>query len=143
MLLPKVTTLFFAPTGQYVEGKIVELTAEIADQQIHLDWWEDANLSSKLDPLPIDRHWNWNEMGIEYEGSPLAIQKVAIVTGDQAAQGAMMISTDPVPSIVAPGRHALFVELLFTSPRNRPALRRDAKPYFLGFGPELLKGRHP
>jgi hypothetical protein len=86
---------------------------------------------------------NWNEMGIEYEGSPLAIQKVAIVTGDQAAQGAMMISTDPVPSIVAPGRHALFVELLFTSPRNRPALRRDAKPSFLGFGLELLKGRHP
>jgi hypothetical protein len=45
------------------------------------------NLSSKLDPLPIDRQWNWNEMGIEYEGSPLAIQKVAVVTGDQAAQG--------------------------------------------------------
>ena len=138
MLLPKVTTLFFAPTGQYVEAKIVELTAEIADQRIHLDWWADANLSSKLDPLPIDRHWNWNEMGIEYEGSPLAIQKVAIVTGDQAAQGAMMISTDPVPSILAPGKHALFVELLFTAPRNRPALRRDAKPYFLGVGTELL-----
>ena len=138
MLLPKVTTLFFAPTGQYVEGKIVELNAEIADQQIHLDWWADANLSSKLDPLPIDRHWNWNEMGIEYEGSPLAIQKVTILTGDQAAQGAMMISTDPVPSILAPGKHALFVELLFTAPRNRPALRSDGKPFFLGVGTELL-----
>ncbi len=79
-------------------------------------------------------------MGIEYKGSPLAIQKVAIVTGDQAAQGGMMIS---VPSIVAPGKHALFIELLFTSPRNRPALRHDAKPYFLGFGTKLLKGGHP
>jgi hypothetical protein len=50
----------------------------------------------------------------------------------------MMISTDPVPSILAPGKSALFVELLFTAPRNRPALRRDAKPYFLGVGTELL-----
>jgi len=97
MILPKVITLFFAPTGQYVEAKIVELTADIADQRIHRDWWADASLPSQLDPMPIDRHWNWNEMGIEYEGRPLATAKVAIVTGDQAAQGAMMISTEPCP----------------------------------------------
>jgi hypothetical protein len=138
MTRPKLTRLYFAPTGQYVEAKIVDLTADVSDQQIHKDWWTDPSLAIKLDPVPIDRHWNWNEMGIDYEGTPLATEKVAIVTGDHAVQGAMMISVDSVPSMLASGMRALFVELLFTAPRNRPALRRDGKPYFLGVGTELI-----
>jgi hypothetical protein len=137
-MLPKITALFFAPTGQYVEAHIVQLTADIAKQQIHRDWWTDAELLDQLAPPPIDRNWNWNEMGIEYDGRSLADEKVAILTGDRAVQGAMMISTEPVSSVLAPGASALFVELLFTAPRNRPALRRDSKPYYLGVGTALL-----
>jgi hypothetical protein len=73
MLFPKVTTLFFARTGQYVEAKIVELTAETTDQRIQLDWWADANLSSKLDPLPIDRQWNWGT-GTRWGSSTRAVR---------------------------------------------------------------------
>jgi hypothetical protein len=137
-MLPKLTMLFFAPTGQYVEAQIVELTADIVERQIHRGWWADDSLYEQFDPPPIDRHWNWNEMGIEYGGKPLAAEKVAITTGDQAVQGAMMISTKPVPSILSPGAGALFVELLFTAPRNRPSLRRDGNAFFLGVGSELL-----
>lgn len=49
-----------------------------------------------------------------------------------------MISTDPLPSVLHSGETALFVELLFTAPRNRPTLRRDRKPFFVGVGTELL-----
>jgi hypothetical protein len=137
---PRITTLFFGPTGQYVEAKIVELTAALADQRVHRDWWTDAGLLDQFDPPPIDMHWNWSEMGIEYDANPLASERVAIVTGDQAVQGAMMISAETVPSILVPGAAALFIELLFTAPRNRPALRRDGNAFFLGVGTELLTG---
>jgi hypothetical protein len=137
-MIPKVTTLFFAPTNQYVEAQIVELTADLAEQQIHRDWWTDTELLDRFNPPPIDRHWNWNEMGIEHDGRTLTTEKVAIVTGDHAVQGAMLISAESVPSALAPGAGALFVELLFTAPRNRPALRRDGNTYFLGVGTELL-----
>lgn len=137
-MTPKVTTLLFAPTGQYVEARIVELTTELADRRIHRDWWGDDGLLGQFDPPPIDRHWNWNEMGIEHDGRMLAAEKVAIVTGDGAVQGAMMISTEPVPSVLSPDTGALFVELLFTAPRNRPTLRRDGNAFFLGVGTELL-----
>jgi hypothetical protein len=137
-MLPTLTTLFFAPTGQYVEAQIVELTADLAEQQIHRAWWADDGLLEQFDPPPIDRHWNWNEMAVEYDGKPLAAEKVALVTGNQAVQGAMMISAEPVPSILSAGTGALFVELLFTAPRNRPSLRSDGSAFFLGVGTELL-----
>ena len=66
---------------------------------------------------------------------------IAAVTGDGedlAVQGAMMISTEAVPSILEPGKECLFVELLFTAPRNRPDLRLDANPFVIGVGSQLL-----
>jgi len=135
---PKVVTLFFAPTAQYVEAHITELSPELAERRVHRDWWTDADLLGQFDPPPIDRHWNWNEIGVEHDGRLLAAEKVAILTGDQAVQGAMMISTEAVQSVLTPGSGALFVELLFTAPRNRPALRRDGKAYFQGVGLKLL-----
>jgi hypothetical protein len=137
-MIRKQTTLFFAPTGEYVEARIGELTPELAERRIHRDWWTDADLLDQFDPPPIDRHWNWNEIGVEYDNRLLAAQKVAILTGNRAVQGAMMISTDAVQSALTPGASALFVELLFTAPRNRPALRRDGKPHFQGVGLKLL-----
>ncbi|MFI5380040.1 MAG: hypothetical protein ACHRHE_12145 [Tepidisphaerales bacterium] len=137
MVVSKSTALFFSPASQYVEARIVALTKHLADR-IHRDWWIDASLSEHFDPPPIDRYWNWNEIGIEYDGRPLESEKVAVVTADGAVQGAMMISVEAVPSVLAPGQGALFVEMLFTAPRNRPALRRDHEAFYLGVGTELL-----
>lgn len=138
MTVPRTTTLFFAPTRQFVEAHIVEMTPDLADRKIHLEWWADPALLDRLEPAPIDRFWNWNEMGIEFEDRPLAAKKLAVLTGDDALQGAMTISTQGVPSVLESGRQTLFVELLFTAPRNRPSLRRDGKPWFLGVGTGLL-----
>ena len=121
-----------------MEAQIAELTPELAERRIHRDWWTDADLLDHFDPPPIDRHWNWNEMNIEYSGRILANEKVAILTAGQVVQGAMMISAEPVPSVLTPGAGSLFVELLFTAPRNRPSLRRDGNAFFLGVGTELL-----
>ena len=52
----------------------------------HRQWWTDAGLLDQLNPPPIDRHWDWNEMSIEYDGKSLKIEKAAIVTGDQAVR---------------------------------------------------------
>jgi hypothetical protein len=130
--------LYFAPTGQYVEARIAELTRRMAERQIHFGWWNDQDLLDVFESDPIDRYWNWNDVTIEYNGKPLIAKQFAIITGDNAVQGAMMISAEPVHSILSRKAQALFVELLFTAPRNRPTLRRDGRPYFLGVGTQLL-----
>lgn len=138
MIQPLTRRLAFAPTGEYVEATIVSLTPEMAAAQLAGSWWSHPSLKRDLQPPPIDRWWDWNAMSIDFDGRPLASEKVAIVTGDGAAQGAMMVSTGPVSSILTPGEQALFVELLFTAPWNRPALRSDGQRFFLGVGTELL-----
>jgi hypothetical protein len=137
-VVPKITSLYFAPADQYVEAQIMRLTPEMAETGIHRSWWLDESLLEEFDSAPIDRYWNWNEMEIEYNGRLLDSVKAAILTGDRAVQGAMMISTEPVSSLLTPTVGALFVELLFTAPRNRPKLRRDGRNHFLGVGTELL-----
>jgi hypothetical protein len=139
MIQPRKTKLVFAPSGEFILASIVELTPAMIDEQFSRRWWLDDALEDRLDIPPIDLHWNWNEIEIVYDGRRLASQKVAIVAGpDESVQGAMMISTDPVESVLHPGEKALFVELLFTAPWNRPQLRKDRKPFVRNVGTELL-----
>jgi hypothetical protein len=65
-MLPKRTTLYFCPTKQFVEATIIELTEGLVEQRIHRDWWADESLLEQFNQPPIDRHWNWNEMGLLY-----------------------------------------------------------------------------
>jgi hypothetical protein len=139
MIRPVKTVLFHAPSGKYVEAFIRTLTRPMAESKIHNGWWQEACLKDEFDSPPIDRHWDWNEVAVEYDGRILKSEKVAIVAGnDRAVQGAMLMSGDPVPSGLERGKEGLFVELLFTAPRNRPALRRDGKDFLRGIGIELL-----
>ncbi len=137
-MVPTTKELYFAPTGQYLEAQIVELTAEIASRRMLRDWWADPSLLERFETPPNARDWNWNDDAIEHEGRILKSEKVAIITGDGAVQGAMMLSAEPVASVLDPRASALFVELLFTAPRNRVNLRRDGHALFLGVGTELL-----
>ena len=139
MILPKDIRLYLAPEHTFIAARIVGLTREMAERRIHNEWWNDASLREVLTPSPIDRHWNWNEMEIELGNRQLASEKVAVVAGDQRqVQGAMMVSTEPVSSILDPGASGLFVELLFTAPWNRPHLRKDGHDYLKGVGLQLL-----
>jgi hypothetical protein len=139
MIRPKVTSLKHYPSGSYVEAWIVSLNAEVAESKIRRGWWADDSLKAQFAVKPIDRDWDWNTIEIEWEGRLLASEKVAIVAGDDGAvQVAMMISTRPVASVLEPGKGALFVELLFTAPRNRKELRKDETPCLIGVGIELL-----
>ena len=104
-------------------------------------WWDDISLEAPLKANPIDLHWNWNRVEIEFDGRTLRSEKLAVITGegeDLAVQGAMLISTDPVPSGLEPGEKCLLVELLFTAPWNRPDLRRDGQPFVIGVGSQLM-----
>ena len=47
-----------------------------------------------------------------------------------------MISTEPIASVI--DGSCLLVELLFTAPRNRPALRKDGQPFVVGVGTQLI-----
>jgi hypothetical protein len=129
--------LLLVPAQTYVGAAIVPLTTELADEHIHRAWWNDHALKEDFDEPPIDLGWNWNELGIEYHGRSLAAEKFAVFSGG-TIQGAMMISTDHVSSVIEPGKLALFVELLFTAARNRPNLRKDGKEFLKGVGLQLL-----
>src|ERR1700723_2018925 len=109
MISPKLTSpLLFAPSGQYVEGKVVSLTPEMADRHIHQGWWDESCLKAHFEPQPIDRYWNWNNIEIEHEGRFLKSEKVALVVGDdESVQGAMMLSVEPVASVLEPGAASL------------------------------------
>ena len=132
-------SLKFVPSGEIVTAQIVALSRQMAREGVNEHWWKDAALVSDPDPVPIDRDWDWTEVLIEQDGSVLASELVGIVTPDKYIQGAMLISRDPVPSLLEKDRNTLFVELLFTAPRNRSTLRRDGKKYYAGIGPELLR----
>jgi hypothetical protein len=139
MIQPQLTSLFFAPMKTYVEAKILSLTPEMADLHIHGEWWSDDALEAEFDPMPIDRFWDWNTLEIEREGRILASERIAILAGEERpVQGAMMISTEPVDSVLEPGQQGLFVELLFTAPQNRPMLRKDKLDFFKSVGITLL-----
>ena len=134
-----ITELTFSPTGDRVEAGIVLLTENMANQKIAVEWWNDAALNAVAVERQIDRHWDWNCMAIEMDGREIESEKYAIVTGDEAIQGAMMISTEPVSSVLEPGARCLLVELLFTAPWNRPDVRVDGQAFFVGVGTQLLR----
>jgi hypothetical protein len=137
-MFPKIVYPYFFPDQAYVKGQIVALTPEMADKGIRDAWWDHEDLKADFGhPPPIDRHWNWNEMTIEYDGAELPALKLALVANNKI-EGAAMVSTAPVPSLVQPGQQGLLLELLFTAPWNRRKLRKDGKPYLLGIGTELL-----
>jgi hypothetical protein len=139
MIQSKDIRLYLAPEQAFVRGRIVSLTQDMAEKRIHREWWNDPSLREVLSPVPIDRHWHWNEMEIEIGNRLVASEKVAVVAGDRGqVQGAMMISTEPVPSLLDPGAGGLFIELLFTAPWNRPHLRKDGQEYLKGVGLQLL-----
>jgi len=129
----------FVPAGILVNAQLAILSTEQITRGISQTWWNDPALKTPLVPSPIDRAWQWEEMEIQYEGQLLASEKVGVITGDGYIQGAMLISSEPIKSTLARDSAALFVELLFTAPRNRPALRVDGQRYFSGVGPELLR----
>lgn len=135
-LLPYITKLYLKPAKEYGEATIRGLTPDLIDHHIMEEWWSHEDLKADY-PAQIDRYWNWNDLSIEYHGVPLPSIKVGIFSGEEL-EGAMMISTEPVDCVLTEGKQCLFVELLFTAPRNRPELRRDGQPYIVAVGTELL-----
>lgn len=134
----KVVALKFAPANLWVEGRIVPMTDGLA-RRVSSEWWSHEALKPTFDPEPIDRHWDWSDVVIEQHGTVLRSRKLAMITaGDEAVQGAMLVSTDPCPSGLVGGDQCLFVELLFTAPWNRPALRTDGLEFYKGVGHHLL-----
>jgi len=135
MLKPVRTNLLFAPQNLLVEAEIHSLSPRLIEEKISQGWWHEDCLKARLKPEPIDLHWNWNECEIERDGVILGSEKIGISTDDGNVQGAMLISNEPVETL---GHPALFVELLFTAPRNRRDLRKDGQDYFVGVGKILL-----
>jgi hypothetical protein len=140
MIEDRPITVILHP-GRPVEARIVTLTPQLVDMRMAGAWWDDRSLEAPLKANPIDLHWDWNKAEIEFEDRKLRSEKVAVITGEGenlAVQGAMLVSTDPVPSGLDPGEKCLLVELLFTAPRNRPDLRRDGQPFVIGVGSQLI-----
>ena len=83
------------------------LPSELIDEKM-TRWWIDPSLKPVSEgPPAIDYAWDWNGVGIEYEGRELAAERVGVLTGDGEVQGAMLISTEPVRSRMEFGAAAL------------------------------------
>jgi hypothetical protein len=128
---PVNSKLLFAPMKTLVDAQISTLSPEVIQKRIMKRWWNDECLIKSLSAKQIDRNWDWNDFAIEWNGIKLESEKVGAITADGDVQGAMLISTEAVE---CRGDGALFVELLFTAPRNRKFLRRDGQDYFIGVG---------
>ncbi len=133
------SVLEFVPAKKYVNAVMRILSVEMISERISGRWWNDADLKGDFQPVPIDQDWKWDEEEIKYGGLNIASEKVGVITDDGYVQGAMVISSEPVKSILIDGEGVLFVEMLFTAPRNRSILRKDGQKYFAGVGPELLR----
>ena len=138
MRILKPVDLYFVPAGITVEARIASLSRDLIRHRMGEAWWSDARINAELAEGEIDRHWNWSNLKIERDEKVLKAGKIAVVTGDGAVQGAAMYSREAVTCAVEPGELGLFVELLFTAPRNRPWIRPDRAEQFRGVGVELL-----
>jgi hypothetical protein len=138
MIAPAECILDFIPTGDEVKAHIVSLSLHQIREGLG-NWWNDPAIEAIMGEPPIDRYWDWTEVEIEQDGRVLESELVGAVTDDGYIQGVMLISREPVPSMLEVGEQTLFVELLFTSPHNRTHLRKDRRKYFGGVGLELLR----
>jgi len=124
----------------FVQARIAVLTPAQIAADIDGKWWQAAGLKASFDPPPIDLHWGWGpDAAISWNEGELTSEKVGLLTGDGYIQGALLISTAAVPSILEPAQGALFIERLCTAPQNRSRLRADGRKYFGGVGLELLR----
>jgi hypothetical protein len=139
MRFPKRVELLFVPTDTNAEAHVIALTELRIRRGMGDVWWNDPRLSASAAAKEIDRRWDWTAREIERGGRVLASRKLGVVTGDGAIQGAMLVSTEPVPCERENNRDSLFVELLFTAPRNRPWIRVDHAEQYRGVGVELLR----
>jgi hypothetical protein len=138
MIEPVRTQLLFAPQKLLVDAWIESLTGELIETRMADHWWTDQDLKRRFKLAPIDRHWNWQDWPLERDGVILTSEKIGVLTGDGNVQGAMLISSEPVQTSASADDPALFIELLFTAPRNRRALRKDGRDFFVGVGKILL-----
>lgn len=132
------TSVVHAPTGASVEARIVPLTPRMIDA-LHVNWWNHPDVLRYFPSPPIDRDWDWHESEIELDGANLRSRKVALVAEAGYVDGAMLISTDPVPSALDAGNQALFVERVCTAPRNRRDTRHDGRDFLKGVGLALIR----
>src|SRR5258706_8107138 len=139
MGLPKRIGLFHDPSATYVEAHVLELSDQSIKNEIGGEWWSDPGLDVRAALGEIDRNWNWLDLAIERGGVILNSLRLGIVTGDGAVQGAMLVSSEPVECESEPGKLALFVEMLFSAPRNRKWVRLDRKDLYKGVGLALLR----
>lgn len=138
MKWPEETTLYFAPDAVLVEAQITLLSNDRYDSGMGEHWWEDPALDETAAKTAIDLNWSWFDP-VDLNGQDLRSIRVAIVTGDDQVQGAMVVSTDLVASILHPDERCLYVDQLCTAPRNRPLLRRDRGSWYKGVGTKLLQ----
>jgi hypothetical protein len=139
MRLPKRIELLYVPAQTEVEAHVVTLTKTLIRRRMGNSWWNEPAIDPDMAAREIDRHWDWSAEEIEREGQVLKSRRLAVITGDGAVQGGMLVSTEPVTCEREPGASALFVGLLFVAPRNRHWIRGDRREQYRGVGVELLR----
>ena len=91
--LPCEIDVFHQPSNTNYLARIVKLSRRLVASGMGDAWWKDPDVTLPQDDPPVDLAWPWVEAVTESEAEtfPATTHFVAVVTDDDAVQGAMMV----------------------------------------------------
>ena len=111
---------------------LVELTKEMARDDIDKVWWTAAGLANTI--YERDNHWKWEKVAREYSKDALHAC-VAVLSQQGYIEGAIAYQF-AAKSVLEPNFSSVYIDRLATAPRNRAWLLSD--PIYKGIGSALL-----
>lgn len=102
--------------NQYENASVVQLTRELARDDIDRMWWDDADLSN-ASIKEGDSHWRWERIVNDYSHDTLHAC-VAVLSQEGYLEGAMAYQFH-TKSKLEVGAGCVYIGWLATAPRNR------------------------
>lgn len=138
--LPRNIHLTLCSTAKAVPAQIVELTPEMVATRMGDAWWKSTRIKIPEGYRPVDIDWDWAAFAEVIRDFPddAHAKMVAVVTPDQEIQGALLVSTEKVPSDLRFSGEALVIQGICTAPHNRDNLALGGLGLYSGVGVNLL-----
>ena len=132
MLFSDTVTLLRAINGEAVKTEIVDLSTQVAKQEIDEIWWQNSGLHI-VNPEG-DGHWKWEAIALDF-GNDIFRSCVAVRSPQGYLEGALAYAING-KSEIEPGKGCFYIAWLATAPRNRAWI--CAAPVYKGVGSALM-----
>ncbi len=132
--LPTTVTLLDCRKDENVTASFASLHRERAKESVDNGWWDVSGIPKQKLEEEVDFHWDWTALVSHWQNNPYA-RAVAVVTPDEAVQGAMIYLVNG-KSVLEEEKRAVVIERLAVAPYSREWLTES--PYYRGGGTGLL-----